>query len=127
MCTAIFQCIPAVSTNSPIVIIIPLSFVIGMGILQELIGELKRYNDDKKTNAIPACRLACKGTSEFEETNLAGIKVGDILKIQDYEEVPADCVLIKTESEKGEAFVKTSQLDGERNLKPKLAIPMVHN
>jgi phospholipid-translocating ATPase len=36
--------------------------------------------------------------------------------------VPADCVLIQTELDTNEAFVKTAALDGERNLKPKMAI-----
>ena len=42
------------------------------------------------------------------------------------DEIPADCILIKTEDKDGKAFVKTSQLDGERNLKPKLAIQAVN-
>ena len=37
------------------------------------------------------------------------------------EQVPADCILLKVEDQKPEAFVKTAALDGERNLKPKLA------
>ena len=35
--------------------------------------------------------------------------------------MPADCVLIKVADNKPECFVSTSPLDGERNLKPKLA------
>jgi len=35
--------------------------------------------------------------------------------------VPADCVLLQVADNKPECFVKTSALDGERNLKPKLA------
>ena len=41
--------------------------------------------------------------------------------IEDREQVPADCVLLQVKDQKPEAFVKTSALDGERNLKPKLA------
>jgi magnesium-transporting ATPase (P-type) len=41
--------------------------------------------------------------------------------IEDFEQVPADCVLLKVANNKPECFVKTSALDGERNLKPKLA------
>jgi len=35
--------------------------------------------------------------------------------------VPADCILLQVKDKKPECFVKTAALDGERNLKPKLA------
>lgn len=127
--TAILNYIPSIRVNKPAATIVPLSFVILLGIAKELIAELKRYKEDKKTNAITALRLkdgkstaakSCKDDDRFEESNLADIKCGDILKIRDGEQVPADCILLKTESLDGDCFVKTSQLDGERNLKPKL-------
>ena len=49
--------------------------------------------------------------------------MGDIIQIADLEQVPADCILLKVEDNKPECFVKTAALDGERNLKPKLANP----
>jgi magnesium-transporting ATPase (P-type) len=131
LCTAILQSIPAVSTNKPIVIIVPLSCVIGLGIIQELIGECKRYKSDKATNALPATRYRVRTEAgadgdQFIDTTLENVKVGDILKLKDSDEIPADCILIKTEDKDGKAFVKTSQLDGERNLKPKLGINAVN-
>lgn len=57
----------------------------------------------------------------FENTVLSEVKVGDILRISDGEQVPADCILLKVKDNKDECFVKTAALDGERNLKPKLA------
>ena len=40
--------------------------------------------------------------------------------------MPADLVLLTTKDERCEAFNKTASLDGETNLKPKLAIPSVN-
>ena len=57
----------------------------------------------------------------FDKITLAEVKCGDIIRIDDLEQVPADCILLKVEDQKPEAFVKTAALDGERNLKPKLA------
>lgn len=59
--------------------------------------------------------------------NVRGVRtdelhVGDIVELHDGEIVPADLVLLTTQDNRGEAFVKTAQLDGETNLKPKLAV-----
>ena len=35
--------------------------------------------------------------------------------------MPADCILLKTTKPDGLAYVETSALDGERNLKPRFA------
>ena len=98
--------------------------------IKELIGECKRYKEDKIVNATPVTRLALKSSPvyasngsnslQFEQTNLAEVVVGDIIKVKDGEAVPTDCVLLSVEDNKPECFVKTSALDGERNLKPKL-------
>ena len=48
------------------------------------------------------------------------MRVGDIVRVRDGEEFPADCILLKIENDKSECFVKTVALDGERNLKPKV-------
>lgn len=47
------------------------------------------------------------------------IVVGDIVKIQNNENVPADMVLIGSSEPFGNAFVETSNIDGETNLKLK--------
>lgn len=39
--------------------------------------------------------------------------------------IPADCVILQTDDPNGQCFINTSQLDGERNLKPKLAPRMI--
>ena len=54
--------------------------------------------------------------------------VGDIIKVMDDEIVPADCFLLTSgvgaddPDANGQCFIATSSLDGERNLKPKMAI-----
>jgi phospholipid-translocating ATPase len=134
--TAILNFIPSIAVNKPAATLVPLSFVILLGIAKEAVAEIKRYRDDKKTNAIKVIRLidgkkvagvVCKDDPGFEETCLAELQCGDILKIVDGQEVPADCILLKTNNERAEAFVKTSQLDGERNLKPKLGMREIND
>ena len=55
------------------------------------------------------------------------LKVGDIIKVHDDEIIPADCFVLASgsslESQSGgQCYIATSTLDGERNLKPKIAI-----
>lgn len=48
--------------------------------------------------------------------------VGDILKINRNEEIPADVVILNTSSDEGICYIETKNLDGETNLKPKMAL-----
>lgn len=41
--------------------------------------------------------------------------------LEDKCQIPADCLVLSTEDSLGQCYINTSQLDGERNLKPKLA------
>lgn len=59
--TAIMQCIPSIQTNSPMATLVPLAFVISLGILKELISELKRYKEDKAVNACAVTHMGPDG------------------------------------------------------------------
>ena len=47
---AILQSIPFVSTNNPLATIIPLTFIIILGIIKEAVVEIKKWYDDKQIN-----------------------------------------------------------------------------
>ncbi len=46
--------------------------------------------------------------------------MGDILLINEGETFPADLILLSSGNEDGTAFIQTSSLDGEKNLKKRL-------
>ena len=50
------------------------------------------------------------------------LQVGQILRIGNHEEVPADIVLLATSEEEGRCFIETCNLDGETNLKRRAAL-----
>lgn len=54
---AILQSFPSVSTNDPLFTIIPLIFLIFLGVLKEGLADYKRYKIDKTTNEKPVHRL----------------------------------------------------------------------
>lgn len=62
------------------------------------------------------------GTAVWERTLWKKVEVGDILVLQEDQEVPADLVVLATSEEDGQAYVETKNLDGETNLKPRRAV-----
>jgi hypothetical protein len=53
---------------------------------------------------------------------LNDLQVGDVIQILEGESIPADCILLRTKKgTNGMCFVQTTDLDGERNLKPVFA------
>ena len=50
------------------------------------------------------------------------IKVGNIIKVQRNETLPADILVIKSSNENGFCYLETSNLDGETALKPREAL-----
>ena len=62
---------------------------------------------------------------KFDEREWKDIKGADFIKINKEESIPADFVVILTSAASGIAYVETSSLDGEKNLKPKFASPVL--
>ncbi|KAK2466656.1 hypothetical protein APHAL10511_000914 [Amanita phalloides] len=55
------------------------------------------------------------------------VRVGDFLKLEDGDFLPADMMICSTSEEEDVAFVETKNLDGETNLKSRHAVPsLVH-
>ncbi len=56
-------------------------------------------------------------------TTWEDVKVGDFVKIMDDESIPADILICATSEEENVAFLETKNLDGETNLKSRVACP----
>ena len=66
-------------------------------------------------------------TNEFTEVQWADIKVGDIVRVDKDQEVPADLLLISAPGDRDIVFVSTMNLDGETNLKDReFVVSTVH-
>jgi UDP-N-acetylglucosamine:LPS N-acetylglucosamine transferase len=63
--TGILQCFKKIQTNKPWVIFAPTGFVIGLGILKELLAEIKRLRDDKRLNNSLFDRVAPAGHEAY--------------------------------------------------------------
>lgn len=117
------QTIESINTNSPLASIIPVLWVMSMGIIFELLSDLRRYKSDKKVNSYLTNKMMvdASGKMVVEKTAASKLVVGDLIMLDNNSLVSADCVLLSTDDPLGQCYISTSNLDGENNLKPKLA------
>lgn len=117
---AILQSIPSISPLSPISSWAPLIFVISLSIIREAFEDLARYRSDVEINAKKTERY---DAGQWYLVDWKDVFVGDILRVKEKEDFPADMVVLESSDPKGSCFIMTSSLDGEKNLKPKFAPP----
>jgi phospholipid-translocating ATPase len=58
----------------------------------------------------------------FEKDFWKSVKVGDIVRINNNDEIPADIILLATSDADGACYLETKNLDGETNLKVRQAL-----
>ena len=121
----VLQAIPAISITAGVpTTALPLSIVLGFDGVVTANEDLKRHRDDHKANT---SRTLALRSGRFTPVVWAEIRVGDIVKVQRNEPVPADCVFLASQTADNDTpdscYVQTAQLDGETNLKLKQALP----
>ena len=99
--------------------ILPLSGVLLLSLVKEASEDWRRHAADRAVNASPARVL--RGGS-LVDVLWRDIRVGDVVHLYDHDAVPADMVLLAAgETGAGLAYIETSSLDGENNLKLRVA------
>uniref|UniRef100_A0A8B9CWH5 Phospholipid-transporting ATPase n=1 Tax=Anser brachyrhynchus TaxID=132585 RepID=A0A8B9CWH5_9AVES len=98
----ILQAIPQISTLSWYTTLVPLLLVLGITAVKDLV-------DDIVSNM-------------FKNTKWKDIKVGDIIRLKKNTFVPADILLLSSSEPNSLCYVETAELDGETNLKFKMAL-----
>ncbi|KAI0070017.1 phospholipid-translocating P-type ATPase [Panus rudis PR-1116 ss-1] len=123
--TACIQQIPEVSPTNRYTTIVPLSVVLLASALKETQEDLKRHQSDSELNSRTAKVLSPNGT--FEDRKWKNIQVGDVVRLESDEFIPADLILLSSSEPEGFCYIETSNLDGETNLKIKQASPQTSN
>lgn len=115
----ILQLIPQISSLNPITTILPLSCVLILKGLKDLIDDIARHRNDNLLNTRPTLVLRGKN---LRKEQWCHIVVGDIIKLEKDEFVAADLLLLASSEPHGLCYIETAELDGETNLKVKQAL-----
>jgi phospholipid-transporting ATPase len=111
------------SGGNPI-ILFPLSFVVILNGVKDMYEDFKRKKSDRKENH-SECYIY-NPLGGFQKKKWFEIKLGDIVKVYNNQQFPADLLLLSTSDENGICYVETKNLDGETNLKFRQANPSLH-
>ncbi|KRY77044.1 putative phospholipid-transporting ATPase IA [Trichinella pseudospiralis] len=110
----LLQQIPDVSPTGRYTTAVPLLCILSVSAIKEIIEDWKRHNADRKVNRSKVLVLRFgRWIDELWEN----VNVGDLVKIVDGQFFPADLVLLSSSEPQAMAYVETSNLDGETNLK----------
>lgn len=100
----------------------PLAIVLLASAFKELEEDLRRHASDRQLNNNKTKVLNIL-THAFEVTAWRKVRVGNIVRLENDDFIPADMVLLASSEPEGLCYVETSNLDGETNLKIKQAAP----
>ncbi|CDF88502.1 BN860_11738g1_1 [Zygosaccharomyces bailii CLIB 213] len=70
--------------------------------------------------------LPANSESRFMKDYWKNVRVGDVIRIHNNDEVPADIILLSTSDVDGACYVETKNLDGETNLKVRQSLKCSH-
>ncbi|KAF7376047.1 Phospholipid-transporting ATPase [Mycena sanguinolenta] len=136
---ALSQFIPALKIGFIVTYIAPLAFVLCVTMGKEAYDDYKRNLRDREANSAKYLVLdpppgdpsssALEGsayTLAHANTRAApssSLRVGDLIRLEKNQRVPADMVLLHTSEASGTCFIRTDQLDGETDWKLRVAVP----
>lgn len=118
--TSIITCLP-LSPKNPVSQVATFAMVLVFTMFKEAYEDYFRHKQDSLENSRPVHKLD-KLKKDLVLIPSEQINVGDILCIKDNGAIPADLALLSTSDKRGIAFINTMNLDGETNLKDKIAL-----
>lgn len=113
------QQIPDVSPTGRYTTAVPFLIILSVSALKEIFEDVKRRRSDHKVNGFPVEILV---DGHWIEKQWRDVKVGDFIRIDNDSLFPADLLLVSSSEQQGMAYIETSNLDGETNLKIKQAL-----
>ncbi|CCI48859.1 unnamed protein product [Albugo candida] len=122
----IFQMIPGISPTSGVPLqFLPLGIVTFIDAIFAAYEDYHRHQADHRMNSFKT-RVYNRQMREFESVEWREVKVGDYVKVKNLEVLPADLLIVSTDSGNSQGsniasdsicYIETKNLDGETNLK----------
>lgn len=116
---AILQSFIPLSTLSPIASVSPLVLILSLSVARKAFEDLDKRKKDLELNSLNTTRFI---GGVWRSVDWKDICVGDVVKVMENEFIPADLILASCSNSEHKAFIQTSGLDGEMNLKQRLAV-----
>ncbi|KMS93830.1 hypothetical protein BVRB_027530, partial [Beta vulgaris subsp. vulgaris] len=119
---AILQLWSMITPVSPVTTWAPLIFVFAVSAAKEALDDIGRAKQDKEANE-KLYKVVRNGA--LTQIKSRDIRVGDIVKLTDGEQVPCDLCILASSSPDGSCTLQTMNLDGETNLKNRVAVSSI--
>ncbi|CAH7029259.1 Atp8b1 [Phodopus roborovskii] len=113
------QAIPQISTLAWYTTLLPLLLVLGITAIKDLVDDVARHKMDREINN-RTCEVIKDG--RFKIIKWKDIQVGDVIRLKKNDFIPADILLLSSSEPNSLCYVETAELDGETNLKFKMAL-----
>uniref|UniRef100_A0AAV2MJC0 Phospholipid-transporting ATPase n=1 Tax=Knipowitschia caucasica TaxID=637954 RepID=A0AAV2MJC0_KNICA len=121
---AILNFVPVVQAFQPEVAMIPICVILALTAIKDACEDFRRYLSDKRLNGMP-CLVYSRKDKCFVEKRWRDVCVGDFVKVESNDIIPADLLLLHTSDPDAVCHIETANLDGETNLKQRRAVPGV--
>ncbi|NXE02152.1 AT8B3 ATPase, partial [Chaetorhynchus papuensis] len=119
----LLQTFPEIATLPWYTLLFPLSCLLIIRGLRDLIDDIGRHQSDRNINSRPCEILAGRS---FRWQKWRDICVGDIVRLRKDSVVPADLLLLCSSEPSSLCYVETADIDGETNLKFRQALLVTH-
>ncbi|XP_030365357.1 phospholipid-transporting ATPase IK isoform X2 [Strigops habroptila] len=119
----LLQTAPEIATLPWYTLLFPLSCLLIIRGLRDLVDDIGRHQSDRNINSRPCEILSGKS---FRWQKWRDICVGDIVRLHKESFVPADMLLLCSSEPSSLCYVETVDIDGETNLKFRQALLVTH-
>ena len=117
---ALLQLWPYITPVNPVTTWVPLAVIFLISTVKEGVDDYRRMRQDRLANERRVTIMTSVGAVECKSEE---VQCGDIVKVMEGEEFCADMVLMASSEKSGGCWIETSNVDGETNLKGRVALP----
>uniref|UniRef100_A0A183BHR8 P-type phospholipid transporter n=1 Tax=Globodera pallida TaxID=36090 RepID=A0A183BHR8_GLOPA len=114
------QFFPQVASVPWVYTLVPLSCVLACSAVKDAFDDLQRHRNDSQVNSRISYIVR---NSRLEPEKWMDVRVGDIIRMENEHFIAADLLLLSTSEPHGLCYIETAELDGETNLKTRVALP----